>query len=378
MNRVGRGGGCGTWRAAVRPARLAAACAAVAIVAACGGGPDPVDADPGGGPSARPLFATRLGETAEVYLARPRDLWVEPGGDYLVSDAFFNRVVRFDRGGAPRAVYGAMGRGPGEFTQVGIVFSLDTLLVATDYGRGVMNAFDPRTGAVRWQKPLEGIVTSALRHGGEVWFGAQDMARRSAAIRWSPGTGEHAHVGALPAEYLRSPALAGIYTGGSVARWADTVMVGMAGGRALRLYAVDGRALGGGVVVPARRRRGVPADVAARIEKLQFPEMFSLASVLFQLNRAPGGAFNLVHYDQEIEGRQVAARVWVSRLSPDRARACVDREVPVSRDAQPVTALRGDTLFVVEQAVDGEAAVTTLRAWLIGEAGCRWVPTERG
>ena len=370
MNGTGRGGGRSAFaRAAGRRPRLVVKLMVALAAAACG-----TDARRGeGGPALEPLFATRLAETESVYLARPRDLWVEPGGDYFVSDAFFNRVVRFGRDGRPRATYGAMGKGPGEFTQVGIVFALDSVLVATDYARAVMNAFDPRTAAFRWQKPLEGIVTSALPHGGEVWFGAQDMARRTGALRWNPATGAHAHLAPLPPDYLRSPALAGIYTGGSVARWADTVMVGMAGGRTLGLYALDGKRLGE-AAVPARRRRGVPEDVARRIERLPFPEMFSLASVLFQLNRAPGGAFNLVHYDQEIDGRQVTARVWVSRLSPDRARACVDRELPVSRDAQPVTALRGDTLFVVDQTVDGDRAATTLRAFRIGEAGCRWVP----
>jgi hypothetical protein len=57
--------------------------------------------------------------------------------------------------------------------------------------------------------------------------------------------------------------------------------------------------------------------------------------------------------DQEISGRLITARV---HQSPDRGPAdvCVDTEVPVSTDAQPIAVTRGDTLFILQQAIVGE------------------------
>ena len=100
-----------------------------------------------------------------------------------------------------------------------------------------------------------------------------------------------------------------------------------------------------------------------------------MTSVLFGVRRLPSGEFALVHYDQEIgDAGDVHTRMFVSLLSRDRTRVCLDRERSLSPDAQPRTAFRGDTLFVLQQTVADQSAVTFVKSYHLSDDGCAWRP----
>ncbi len=317
-----------------------------------------------------------LAESDTLYLGRPADFTIDPrDGTFYVSDAFSGRIVRFDRTGTPLASYGSKGDGPGEFRDAGEVVVMDSAVAAADDARGLFNLFDRASGRYLGQHRYEGVLrSSAVAKGGEVWLGAQSLQSRTGVARWDAAAGTTRRLVPLPREYVESQPIGGIFNGVFVAPWADTLLVGFAGPGALRLAWSDGTVLDT-IAVPAARRLGVPADIAKRVEKLSYPEIFQAISVLFSLHRLPDGRFALVHHDQQVDrSGGVTARVFLSLLSPDRRRACVDAEVPAGRAAQPKTAFRGDTLFVLDQSVQGDRAETTVRSYTIDDRRCGWIP----
>ena len=319
--------------------------------------------------------SVRLAESDTLYLGRPGDFSVDPrDGTFFVSDAFSGRIVNFDRNGALLASYGSKGDGPGEFRDAGEVVVMDSVVAAADDARGVFNLFDRGSGRYLGQQKYEGVLRfSALGAGSEVWLGAQSLQSKTGVVRWDATSGTSRRLVALPREYVESQPIGGIFNGVFVAPWADTLLVGFAGPGALRLVRPDGVLLDT-VHVPAVRRLGVPTDFVERVKDLSFPEIFGSISVLFDLRRLPDGRFAMVHYDQQIDkAGTVTSRVFLSLLSADRRRACLDAEVPVGRSAQPKTAFRGDTLFVLDQVVHGDGAQTIVHSYTIDDRPCDWI-----
>lgn len=327
------------------------------------------------GPGLALVDSITVAEADSLYVGRAQGLAAAPGGGFYVSDAFAQRAILFDGRGSPVRVFGGRGEGPGEFTGVDGVFAVDSTLVVVDQLGHALNVFDARQGRFVRRVPFEGIIKAAAAWNGTVWLGDQNVDRKTGVAVWNPRSDRLAYMPPLPPEYLLSPELAGIYDGSSLAAWSDSLLVGFTGSNDLFLANDQGAVLGT-VGVPVRRRRGIPPDFASRLKALQFPEMFSLGSMLFDLHRLSDGRTALVHFDQTIDGRLVTARVFLSLLSADRRRACVDGEVPVSTDSQPLVAFRGDTLLVLEQRItSGDRPVTILRSFRIDDSHCDWIPT---
>ena len=329
-----------------------------------------------GGPALVRLDSVELVESDTLFIGRPRDIAVNPAdGTLFVSDGFANRVVRFDRAGRPLRSYGRAGTGPGEFVQVSKLFVIDTLLLAGDIGRARLNLFRLDDGRYLRNFLRVGVLgTSGGAPAPGLLVGAQNIDRGTSLLAWTGSGDSLRQFGPIPPDYFRSQPLAGIFNGVHPAAWADTVLVGFGASPDLWLLTPAGQVLQR-IRVPAVRRKGVPDDMATRIERLPFPKMFSMSSVLFALRRLSSGEFAMVHFDQEIgDAGDIHARVFVSLLSRDRTRTCVDRDLPVAYDTQPHVAFRGDTLFVLEQSVQGERATTFLKTYRVDGSRCEWQP----
>ena len=81
----------------------------------------------------------------------------------------------------------------------------------------------------------------------------------------------------------------------------------------------------------------------------------------------------LVHHDVKHHGDQFTPSAYVTLLSADRTRACVDAVLPLSPDAKGATALVGDRIVAFEQATSGSEATSTVRSYRIDPSGCEWV-----
>lgn len=321
-------------------------------------------------PAVTALGRLSLAESDTLYVGRPAGLAVDPAdGSLYVTDAFWGRVLRFTPAGAPLRPYGERGDGPGQLRDPGAVDVSANVVAVADVGGGRLARFARDGGAFLESVPVRGVLTSVREQDGRVWLGSLDAAGKTSVGTWAPGERQARHLGELPREFVQSQPLAGIYTGVQVAAWGDTVLAGYMGLNRLTLFRGDGTHVRD-LSVPVRARKGEIPGVVNAAEELEFPDLFSANSALFRLVRLPGGSFGLVHYDQTIQGRLITARVYVSILSADLSRACVDREIAVSKDAQPYTAFRGDTLYVLQQSVRGERAATFVDRYLVDERSC--------
>jgi hypothetical protein len=320
-------------------------------------------------PELRRVGQIELEETDSIYLAKPSGLSIDArDGSLYVSDGFWGRVLHFSADGRLLQVYGQRGEGPGELTDPGAVAVYDDELLVADGGLSRVARYRLQNGEALPHVTYRGVATSFA--GSEVvWLGVQNLTDSTVVSRFDRGSGELRYLGRLPEEFLRSPPLAGIYTGVQVVTWADTIVAGFMGLNRLQVMQSDGRVLRD-VHVPARHRRGELPNVVAAMEKLDFPELFAANSALFRMHRLPSGNFALIYYDQTIDGSAIQARVYLTLLSADFSRACVDQEIPVKQDTQPYTAFANRDLFVVQQEVVEERARGFVERFRIDEETC--------
>jgi hypothetical protein len=344
-----------------------------AALGGCGGHHSPARASTDRDAALQPPVASRLSaiqlqETDSLYVGRPAALAVDPrDGSLYVSDAFWGRVLRFAPDGRLVRAYGRRGDGPGELRAPGAVEVVDSAVVVLDERR--LTRFRRDGGEFLGSARYGGVLTSISPSGGRLWLGGLNVSRGTSLGTWNPGDAEVRHLGAIPAEFTRSEPMAGIYTGVEVVAWGDTVLAGYEGLNRITLFRTDGTAIRS-LRVPVRRRKGEIPDVVDAMRRLDFPHQFGANSVLFRLARLPGGNLALVHYDQSIDGNLISARVFLTVARPDFSRVCADREITVSRDAQPYTAFRGDTLYVVQQKVTGEKSRAFVDRYVVDERSC--------
>ncbi len=333
------------------------------------------------GPTVLAVDTLVLVETDSLYLARPLALYRDPTGGFYVSDLFRNRVVLYDVAGNAGRIFGRPGGGPGELRQVSFVFVRDDSTVAVfDISKRLINLYDRNTAVFRKTVQFEGIGLSIQTTDEATWFGAMQLGRGTAVARWKSGSQAVEYFIPMPEAYFQSRLLAGNYAGAWVAVWEDTLAVVMTGADTVRLFTTTGSKLDA-IRVPVRRRRGVPLDIVDQMQPrrgLSTRDRFALASAVMGLYRQSDGTLLLIHADQSIDGRLITADVFVSLISPDRTRACVDTQLAVSKDAQPLYTFYADTLFVLEQRIgDNDNVRTSVTSYRIDGDRCDWIQITR-
>ncbi len=331
--------------------------------------PPPEVAQTGNAPNLQLLGRTSLEENDSAYVARPAGVVIGTDGSIFVSDAFWGRVLRFSSRGGLMATYGRRGEGPGELKDPGAVSVQSNELLVADVGLSRVLRFDLATGRNTAVHLHRGLVTAITPGEDGVWLGIQNLADTTAVGWLADGAGVPSYRGRLPGEFLASPPLAGIFTGVQVAAWGDTVAAGFMGLNRLRVMLRDGTLIQE-LRIPARERKGELPDVVTALRKMEFPAMFASSSALFRMHRLPSGSLALVYYDQTIDGELIQSTAYLTLLSPDLSRACVDRKIPLQTDAQPYTAFAGDQLFVLQQRVQGESATTFVDRYRVDEGTC--------
>jgi hypothetical protein len=357
--------------------RLAIAAICLVASAACGTRDSAAGSDPSS--SLVLLDSVTLEESEAAYLGAPLHVSAGRDGSLFVSDGLRNQVTQFSRRGDFVRAFGRPGQGPGELADpLATTLVGDSLLVVAEWGNRRTSVFDVKTGAFRRAVPHEGLPFWMEARDDTVWISNVNIVRKTSLSAWPTAQGSMRYFGEVPKEYHDSPALMEFHPYATVALVADTLVFGFSGHRALFRATMDG-AVFDTVEIPAVRRRGVPRDIVARFAKdprgISNEEVASMASSLMALRALSSGEIAMVHLDVRLEGRQITADGFVSILSRDLTRACVDIPLALSKDGRPAVGFRGDTLVVVEQRiVSSERAVSYARSYRLDPSGCEWVP----
>ena len=344
------------------------------------------------GPAVTPLDSVVLAEpdSLETFLAL-RTQALTPGGELLLETG--TQILQFEASGALARVLGRPGHGPGEFVRISSIGLLpgDSLVAAVDARRARIVVFGLSDGALRREVSL-----AVPFYPDQQWVVRGDSVimpgklRREPFTTWITSTDSVRSWGTAPAIYDRSmqaysqggePSLAP-HGGGWVALFpADPALYELdASGQPSR-----------STVIPSRRRVGVPSDVADQVATIAAADSFRFAaSLVLAVRQLSTGTYLLVHVDADPEkvrsihdpgsgGHGISyrnVRYWVSLVSADLSRACVDGRVPLDVDNILSPFFRADTLyFVARRLAAGDRLRSVLYSFRVDDVDCDWLPT---
>jgi hypothetical protein len=321
----------------------------------------------------------RLQQRGDVFLSLPAAAAADSAG-YLVTDDQEPQVLAFSRRGALLRRYGRKGEGPGEFREAVAAFPYkkDRVIVFSRVPPAAQ-VFDRASGAFVEEFRLTTPIMSARVVTGRVWIGGNRYATRTGLHRLVLGNDHETDLAPLPGNFENMGPLGGFFPMVSFAVWSDTVLVGFEPSGTLTLLLDDGTVLDT-IPIPARRRRGVPDDPSGTLLRFMhtrsYDKVFGLLSALRGMHHNADGTTTLVYFDSRPETPPVTSEMFVSVLSADRTRACVDARVPLHPEAQPTFGFDGDELVVLEQVIEGAEAVPVLKHYRVDTSGCDWIGTK--
>lgn len=364
----------------------------VALIAGC----TPSDNDrpaPSGLLALVPLDTVVLEESDSLYLGKPdAGLYVDDRGSIYVADEFWRHLVRFTPDGRPDRVFGQNGSGPGEFrsTAPGTFVAGD--LVFQPASRKLV-AFDRETGEFRGERAANGYLTAGYLHGTDLIMALFDYGSAHGVVVVPLSDFESttnpertlltSSIAPRPKVYTDYPELI-IFNRTALAVWQDSMLVGYGGAEDVVTYTLAGSPVDT-TTMPFRLRTGSSKErMSVFLEPgAPFNTLLSARSTLKALWRMPDGKFLLWHQDNWSEpfgaDEQVFGRAFLSILSADRRRACVDAEVPFPGSSWPRITARVDTVYALDQVVPGGDSIQTysvIRRYLLDTSGCEWLPTK--
>ncbi|MBL8988587.1 MAG: hypothetical protein JNJ80_20100 [Gemmatimonadetes bacterium] len=336
-------------------------------LAACGGREE-------GRLDARALGVTRLAEADSFYVGQPGNFAVDDRGDYHIIDRLSRSVLVFSPEGTPKVAFGGPGQGPGEApTPTLVLFPTDSTIVVTDFGEQRAGLLDRATKAFVRRVRTDGYVVSGEVKGGTIWLGLYSQVKRTGVGAWNLATDSIQNLVPLPDVYVPGSQIAASQVGVQVAVAGDSLLVGFTAVEPILVADGEGRVVDS-LVIPAVRRRGYPPGWT---EIRDFAESVSAKSTLRWLRRRTDGSFFAVHYDQVFERNALTGKIFVSVLSRDLAKACVDAPVPTSGEVRASVFSRGDTLFVLDQeSGSGSRLRTFVTRYGLDTSRCTWITTR--
>jgi hypothetical protein len=336
-----------------------------------------------------------LEETPSTLLGNPAITFsAGSDGTIFVPDNELNRISVYRGDGTLRGLAGRAGGGPGEFLRIstfGVV--RDSLLLHADGAGNRINIYDTRTLAYLGQIPYEGYFSfiSTARDGFVLGllstFGAASVsnAQVAAALAGVSQAPVRSDRVARPEEYRRYPML-NAWQDVKAVEWGTGVLAVF--GATDYLISVDSTGTTDTVRIPICGRRGAPK---ARLDRLYAvrPESGSDYMALREITdtsissalglwQMPDGAFLLQFQDPTFEqgGRVFMGVAWLTLISSDLTRACVDTRVESPGSERARVTVSGDSIFVLDQVADEQlsgSARTVVRKYLIDRTSCRWI-----
>lgn len=314
-----------------------------------------------------------------MYVAKPNNLLIGGGGDFIIADGFHRKVLAYARSGGLRRQFGNAGKGQGQFQDpfMAVILS-DTVLGVLDPYRADIQLFDWRDGQFLRSQHLDlSIVMSANAIDGSVWLGGVSPIHQKGLARWDLASDSVSYMVELPRSYRRNRTIRNSWIHVTHAARDSFLVVGFSADQEILVVDSLGHTVDS-FVVPHVRRRGIPTNFESKVSATTDPEAgeaVALLSMLLQIGVAPDGALLFAHYDGRMVGRIPVATIYVSVVSPDLKTACVDAVVPQQHETIMPVRFQGDTLFAIEQLVDASLrAQTTAVGYRIDRSSCDWLP----
>ena len=333
-----------------------------------------------------------LGESDTAYLGRLGPWPIVGHGGYYVQDELTDRVFHFSLNGTLDLSLGRHGRGPGEFDGVGpLILPLDSLLIVQSTGGARLTVFDVRTRKALVSRTYAGDLMGGTTVGDTLLLGIFDPGSRQAVARLPiaqllssaiQDSFVRASISRIAAEYEKYPNLA---TFGHVIpqRTDSGLLVGFGGTGYLVL---ERGTTTDTLLIPTIRRRGVSEAALKKFTpgRATMEELSRAISTVLGIWRRPNGGFIVWYQDPTAKFTkgdliELTGRAFLTALSPDLTRACVDGEPPAPV-GRPRLALNGDTLISLDQVVDtsnNPRAITVIRRYLVRDEDCDWRPVRR-
>ena len=308
----------------------------------------------------------QLIEDDTFFVGRARDFAMDEQGAIYVVDALGEQVLVFGSDGSPLRSYGRSGPGPGEFGQIGAIAVSQTTVWVVDIADQQVQTFDRQTGDVKRPLPYNGMATTLLARGEELWVGELSIADNASISRWNPGDMAPVRFGPFPEAYRQSNPLYSIYNVVSVAFTGSHMVAGLAASNVLWVYEAGSTTPADSVIIPERARRGVSPGLADDIGGLEFEEIFGSASSLMGVHALSGGRVLLIHYDQDMENGRPTSTAFGTVLDSALRPVCVDILLRRLGDGQARFTTRADTLFRFEQVVTDNSARIEISPWEVG------------
>lgn len=329
------------------------------------------------GPSVEPVGQWSLQETDSIHLARPGQMAASAHLDLAITDQFHQRVLFFDSLGRLTKTVGNKGSGPGEFRMIGEPIFLDSgTLAVFDDSRRVAQIFSIDTGRMMGAFPTGPSAHSSILAGDTLFFGSTNVEAGTLAARRTLGDSGLWLFGSRPSAYDAFPALGGIYGLISLTRGRDGIVLGVPGLDSIYLLSsVDGARLGQ-AWIPAVRRRPAATSVEELHKIFGVPrdptEIWQATSFLMGMHTLSTGETLVLHMDQDLQGQAISSRPFVSLISADLRRACLDTLIPLESDSRIVHAFHGDDVLFLTQTADQGPVLTQVHRYRVSSDGCTW------
>jgi hypothetical protein len=329
-----------------------------------------------------------LVETENEYVGRVQAVTVAPDRSILITDQFSRRIVRFGPGRDVRRMFGRSGDGPGEFQgplSVAVV-GRDSVVVA-DVTNQSVSLFAQMGGLFIRRLHTPGIPRSLSAGPKRLFVSSYSVAANTAVATWPLAADTLRRWLALPLSITRNKLAMRAWQTSVLASRADTVAVGFTPSNEI-LIAADGAEPADRFILPAKRRRAIPADLDAALAPVAAtPGRLTLIPTLDGLYWRPDSLLLVWHKDWiapssgvtdfQRAATQATLHAFVSVVDRAKRRACVDIAIPTDWAENPALTAAGDLFYVVGHEVDARGKPTLeVRRFRFDLTKCDWVPLQ--
>jgi hypothetical protein len=332
----------------------------------------------------------RIQESDTLFVSRPSQMVLGARGNVYLTESREARVLDIAPTGRIARVFGRKGRGPEEFESPAAITTLgDSLLAVYDHSTKRLTFVDIQQWKLRRVSPLLTQWLPAIKFSeGDLFVTSWDFETKTSIARVVEGTGAlDKRQGVIPSLGAETQMIiTGAFWNGTFAPVGDQIFAMFEVSNSLYAWKRGAREARE-IALPVARRRGIPPGYFAALLQdpaKATPAMLYDRSAPVAIAPVSADIVAIVTVDAKVASQQWSGVHYLTLYDHRRNRVCSDVPVPASQmkvallDPLPVVALRGDTLALLEQALNQAGdPVQLLRRYRIEPSQCAWTAIIR-